>query len=106
MGTGEIVTLIPIDHGYTLPHTLEDIMFEWEFWPQAKLPYSEATKQYIESLDADKDIEYLRDNDIELHSNSQRVLKTCTMLLKKAAKRDVPPAKIASILSRAVPARM
>lgn len=104
--TGEIVTLIPIDHGYALPHTLEDIMFEWEFWPQAKLPYSEETKQYIESLDADEDIEYLRDNDIGLHSSSQRVFKICTMLLKKAAMRDVPPAKIASILSRAVPTRM
>jgi hypothetical protein len=28
--------LIPIDHGYTLPHTLQDVSFEWEFWHQVR----------------------------------------------------------------------
>mgnify|MGYP002630408152 FL=1 len=104
--TDKIVSLIPIDHGYALPHTLEDVCFEWEFWPQAKKPYSQETKEYIETLDADEDIEYLRDNDIELHSSSERVLKICTLLLKKCAKLDIPPADIASIMSRSMPNRM
>jgi hypothetical protein len=104
--TGQIVSLIPIDHGYALPHTLEDVCFEWEFWPQTKQPFSESTKEYIETLDAEEDIEYLRDNDIELHSSSERVLKISTMLLKKASKLDIPPADIASIMSRSIPTRM
>ena len=104
--TGQIVSLIPIDHGYALPHTFEDVCFEWEFWPQAKQPFSKSTKEYIETLDAEEDIEYLRDNDIELHSSSERVLKVSTMLLQKASKLDFPPADIAAIMSRSVPTRM
>jgi len=104
--TGQIVSLIPIDHGYALPHTFEDVCFEWEFWPQAKQPFSKSTKEYIETLDAEEDIEYLRDNDIELRSSSERVLKVSTMLLQKASKLDFPPADIAAIMSRSVPTRM
>jgi len=104
--TGQIVSLIPIDHGYALPHTFEDVCFEWEFWPQAKQPFSNSTKEYIETLDAEEDIEYLRDNDIELRSSSERVLKVSTMLLQKASKLDFPPADIAAIMSRSVPTRM
>ena len=104
--TGQIVSLIPIDHGYALPHTLEDVCFEWEFWPQAKQPFSESTKDYIETLDAEEDIEYLSDNDIELRPSSERVLKVSTMLLKRAAKMDIPPADIAAIMSRSIPTRM
>ena len=104
--TGQIVSLIPIDHGYALPHTFEDVCFEWEFWPQARQPFSNSTKEYIETLDAEEDIEYLRDNDIELRSSSERVLKVSTMLLQKASKLDFPPADIAAIMSRSVPTRM
>jgi len=82
------------------------VCFEWEFWPQAKQPFSKSTKEYIETLDAEEDIEYLRDNDIELHSSSERVLKVSTMLLQKASKLDFPPADIAAIMSRSVPTRM
>jgi hypothetical protein len=102
---GKIVALIPIDHGYALPHTLEDVCFEWEFWPQASIPYSDEIKEYISMLDADEDIEYLRENDIELKSSSERVLRVCTMLLKEAVKRNFTAANIASMLSRKMPNR-
>jgi len=32
-GTGKW-SLIPIDHGYTLPSSFQDICFEWLNWPQ------------------------------------------------------------------------
>lgn len=102
---GKIVALIPIDHGYALPHTLEDVCFEWEFWPQASIPYSDEIKEYISMLDADEDIEYLRENDIELKSSSERVLRVCTVLLKEAVKRNFTAANIASMLSRKMPNR-
>jgi len=97
---GKVVSLIPIDHGYALPHTLEDVCFEWEFWPQASIPYGEDVKEYVELLDADADIEYLRENDIELQASSERVLRVCTLLLKESLKRDFTAANIASMLSR------
>jgi phosphatidylinositol 4-kinase type 2 len=97
---GKIVRLIPIDHGYALPHTLEDVCFEWEFWPQATQPYSDDVKEYVAMLDADEDIEYLRENDIELAPSSERVLRVCTTLLKEAVARDFRAADIASMLNR------
>jgi hypothetical protein len=94
------VALIPIDHGYALPHTLEDVCFEWEFWPQASIPYSDDVKEYVAMLDADADVEYLRENDIELQASSERVLRVCTLVLKEAVRRNFTAANIASMLSR------
>jgi len=49
--------LIPIDHGYALPHWkhLEDINHEWMFWPQVKEPTNKECLEYIKSLDAEAD---------------------------------------------------
>jgi phosphatidylinositol 4-kinase type 2 len=97
--------LIPIDHGYALPHTLEDVCFEWEFWPQANMPYSDDVKEYVAMLDADEDIAYLRENDIELDAAPERVLRVCTALLKEAVPRNFRAADIASMLNRKMPNR-
>jgi len=102
---GTIVRLIPIDHGYALPHTLEDVCFEWEFWPQATQPYSDEVKEYVATLDADEDIAYLRENDIELDAAPERVLRVCTTLLKEAVSRNFRAADIASMLNRKMPNR-
>ena len=98
--------LVPIDHGYALPHTLEDVCFEWEFWPQAKLPYSEETREYIADIDVDADIELLREQGIELQPSSERVLRVCTTLLQRAAAIGCCPADIAGMMSRPMPNRM
>lgn len=44
--------LIPIDHGFCLPETLEAPYFEWLHWPQTMLPFGEEELQYIRNLDA------------------------------------------------------
>ncbi len=31
--------LVPIDHGFCLPETLEAPYFEWLHWPQVRAPY-------------------------------------------------------------------
>jgi len=100
------MTLVPIDHGYALPHTLEDVCFEWEFWPQARVPYNDETKAYIAAIDVAADVEMLRENGIELQPSSERVLRVCTTLLQKAAACGCCPADIASMMSRASPNRM
>ncbi len=33
--------LVPIDHGYVLPDSFQDISFEWLYWPQARAPLGE-----------------------------------------------------------------
>ena len=43
--------LIPIDHGFCLPETLEAPYFEWLHWPQAMLPFTDEETKYIQDLD-------------------------------------------------------
>ncbi|CAI5990695.1 unnamed protein product [Closterium sp. NIES-65] len=59
---GTDLKLIPIDHGYCLPETLEDCTFEWLYWPQAKQPLSEEVREYIAKLDAEADLSLLHAN--------------------------------------------
>lgn len=50
-------SLIPIDHGYTLPSTisgLTDLWFEWLKWPQAKVPFGVEEQRYIDRLNPDE----------------------------------------------------
>jgi len=92
--------LVPIDHGYTLPHTLQDVSFEWEFWHQASVPYSRTSLMYIERLDAEADLHKLAASGIDLPAECRLNFKVCTMLLKKGASAGLPPAAIASVVTR------
>ena len=43
--------LIPIDHTYCLPHSLDETWYEWLQWPQAKKPFSSFEKLEILKFD-------------------------------------------------------
>ncbi|CAH9069957.1 unnamed protein product [Cuscuta europaea] len=99
-GKGEI-TLVPIDHGYCLPESLEDCTFDWLYWPQAKQPYSPETINYINMLDAEVDIELLKFHGWKLPEECARILRISTMLLKKgAAERGLTAFDIGSMMCR------
>ncbi|GAA0142779.1 nucleotide kinase [Lithospermum erythrorhizon] len=53
-------SLIPMDHGYCLPDRFEDCTFDWLYWPQARVPFSPDTVEYIKSLDAEEDLALLK----------------------------------------------
>jgi hypothetical protein len=97
--TGEW-TLIPIDHGMCLPSTLQDVSFEWLYWPQAKVQFDDASLEYIKGLDADKDVSMLASHGLVVRPECVRVLRVCTMLLKKGAERGLTPFAIGSIMCR------
>ncbi|KAI3687439.1 hypothetical protein L1987_81135 [Smallanthus sonchifolius] len=97
---GGRVVLIPIDHGYCLPENFEDCTFDWLFWPQAREPYSPETLDYIETLDAERDLVLLSSNGWDLMPECARTLRISTMLLKKGAKRGLCPYAIGRILCR------
>lgn len=99
-GESSSIKLVPIDHGYCLPENFEDCTFEWLFWPQARQPYSLETLKYIESLDADKDIQLLQSHGWTLSPKCRRVFRISTMLLKKGAAAGLTPYKIASMMCR------
>ncbi|KAF5743454.1 hypothetical protein HS088_TW08G00037 [Tripterygium wilfordii] len=98
-GEGRIM-LTPIDHGYCLPDKFEDCTFDWLYWPQARQPYSPDTVAYIQSLNADEDIELLKFHGWDIPPECARVLRISTMLLKKGAGRKLTPFAIGSIMCR------
>lgn len=99
-GDQSSIQLIPIDHGYCFPENFEDCTFEWLYWPQARQPYKPETLKYIESLDADTDIELLNFHGWNLSLECSRVLRISTMLLKKGAAIGLNPYEIALIMCR------
>lgn len=54
-GEEEGTRVLPIDHGFVLPEELHDTDFEWEWMPQSKVPFSQATLDYIEALSPESD---------------------------------------------------
>jgi hypothetical protein len=69
------VRLTPIDHGYCLPSTFEDISFEWLYWPQACKPFTDAALQYIVKLDADADLALLAAHGLYIRPECARILR-------------------------------
>ncbi|XP_057417719.1 phosphatidylinositol 4-kinase gamma 4 [Lotus japonicus] len=94
------IKLIPIDHGYCLPTKFEDCTFDWLYWPQACEPYSPETVDYINSLDAEKDIELLKYYGWDIPLQCARTLRVSTMLLKKGVARGLSPYAIGTIMCR------
>ncbi|XP_010418512.1 PREDICTED: phosphatidylinositol 4-kinase gamma 2-like [Camelina sativa] len=92
--------LIPIDHGYCLPENFEDCTFEWLYWPQAKLPFSADTLDYIKSLDSEQDIALLQHHGWNVPEAVSRTLHISTMLLKEGAERNLTPYQIGIIMCR------
>ncbi|KAK4362941.1 hypothetical protein RND71_018182 [Anisodus tanguticus] len=78
----------------------EDCTFDWLYWTQAKRPYSAETIAYINSLDAEKDIELLKFHGWTISLACARVLCISTMLLKKGAERGLTPFAIGRIMCR------
>ena len=78
----------------------EDCTFEWLYWPQAKVPFSEDTLNYINSLDAEQDIALLQLNGWDVPEAVARTLRISTMLLKKGVERNLTPYQIGSMMCR------
>lgn len=78
----------------------EDCTLEWLYWPQARQPFSLDTTAYINSLDAEKDIELLKFYGWDVSAQCARIFRISTMLLKKGAERGLTPFAIGSIMCR------
>lgn len=92
--------LVPIDHGFCLPESLDDPYFEWLHWPQASMPFSEAETDYISNLDPIKDAELLRTELPLIRECSVRVFILCTIFLKQATAAGLSLADIGQMMTR------
>lgn len=75
--------LVPIDHAYCFPTALGEANWEWLYWPQAKVPFTEDELRYIDSIDVDADVALLAR--LGLGKEALRVYRTTTTFLKKGA---------------------
>eukprot|EP00756_Hemistasia_phaeocysticola_P039128 Hpha_TRINITY_DN16799_c1_g2::TRINITY_DN16799_c1_g2_i2::g.80624::m.80624 len=50
-------TLVPIDHGFVLPSTAQDLDWEWKFWPQAKTGFDAEEQEWVANLPAAEELE-------------------------------------------------
>jgi len=93
--------LIPIDHGCSLPSTLQVMWHDWIWlsWPQTKRPFSEAEKDYIEGLNASDDSTLLS-SELNLAWRNLLMLSITTTFLQKGAAADLSLFDIASMMVR------
>jgi len=92
--------LIPIDHGYSLPHTLDSAWFGWLTWPQAKNPFDDEVRDYILRIDIEKDAKMLEK--LGISADSVRNMRVSTTLLKKAAAKNLSLYDIGALICRVV----
>ncbi len=94
-------SLVPIDHGYCLPQTLNIGWCDWCWlsWKQIQQPLSPELVDYIASLDADKDAFRLQ-RETSITRLALRNMRIVLMLLKTGAAAGLTLAEIASLMVR------
>jgi len=95
-------SLTPIDHGYSLPTSLDRAWFDWLTWPQSRIPFDNETKTYIDNINPDEDAAMLR-RYLPIPNESILIMKISTMLLKKGAQYNLTLNQIGTIASRKLP---
>jgi len=92
--------LVPIDHGYCLPSTIEveDLYFEWLHWPQAKLPFDDEIKKYVNEIDVESDLLMLKQ--LGLPKENRRVYQIMSNFLKKCVQNGLTLYDIGVIICR------
>lgn len=88
----KVYRVIPIDHGYCLPHALylNDVNLCWIDYPQVKLPISNDLIEYIEDMNYDDDVALLTRNiGAAIAESSLLTLKATYILLKIGVSRGL-----------------
>jgi len=93
------LSLIPIDHGFSLPDRLECSWFEWMNWPQSKLPFDDDIKSFILRIDIERDTQMLR-KELGIRRECLSVMAITTTLLKKAVEFNLTLYDIGLLLCR------
>eukprot|EP00004_Rigifila_ramosa_P015121 TRINITY_DN34_c0_g1_i1.p1 TRINITY_DN34_c0_g1~~TRINITY_DN34_c0_g1_i1.p1 ORF type:complete len:505 (-),score=72.14 TRINITY_DN34_c0_g1_i1:43-1557(-) len=94
------VKLVPIDHGFSLPDVprVNDFEWVWFSWPQAKLPFSPETVEYIHQISIAQDTKILRT--LGIRDSCIRVMRASTTLLKLGVAAGLSLYDIASLMCR------
>eukprot|EP01117_Protostelium_nocturnum_P017953 TRINITY_DN739_c0_g1_i1.p1 TRINITY_DN739_c0_g1~~TRINITY_DN739_c0_g1_i1.p1 ORF type:complete len:403 (+),score=169.37 TRINITY_DN739_c0_g1_i1:948-2156(+) len=92
-------SLIPIDHGFSLPDNLGGAWFDWMNYSQAKKPFSESSLEFINSFDLERNISLLSTH-LAVRKECLRVMQISVTLLKRAAAAGLNAFQIGKFASR------
>lgn len=92
--------LVPIDHALSMPSTITGGNFEWLQFPQCKRPFDEETINFVCNIDADGDVNMLRQRLPDLKEECIDTMKLCTLFLKKAVAKGFNLYEIGCMMSR------
>lgn len=93
--------LVPIDQGLSLSSTLNCAIFEWLNWPQAKVPFDDETRRYIQRINVEENAQTLAK--LGIRPECIRTMKISSTLLKKGAAAGLTLYEIGSMAARTVP---
>jgi hypothetical protein len=101
VGQRSKVTLVPIDHSYSLPDTLDLAWSDWVWlsWPQAKEPFSKRSLRYIAALDPEDDARMLS-RVLSIRPPCLRLMRVAVHWLKRAAAAGLSLFDIGSVICR------
>lgn len=93
--------LVPIDHGFCLRTSCDVAWFDWCWleWPQVKEPISLQTREYILSLDVEKDTELLRER-FHIDNEALNIFRASSHLLQTGVQAGLTLYDIALLCSR------
>ena len=93
--------LTPIDHGLSIPDTLEVSSYElaWLSFDQAEKRFSQKSLDFIAAIDVENDIELLEQN-LSFRPICLRNMRISTTLLKLGAEQGLTLAQIGEIMCR------
>ncbi|OQS07150.1 sporangia induced phosphatidyl inositol kinase [Thraustotheca clavata] len=100
LGDSPPYSLVPIDHGCILPSWdhLSEARLDWLSYPQAHVPFSTQTIEYINHLNPTEDARRLRR--LGIREECITTLRICTMVLQEATKAGKTLHWIGSLLQR------
>eukprot|EP01083_Nonionella_stella_P100802 284804_1 len=94
-------SLIPIDHGLSLPRCIEITTDSWVWlqWKQSKEPFDPYTTEYINAIDIEKNIDVLR-KQLHFEQIVFENMRISHLVLKKGIARGLTLNEIGSIIAR------
>jgi len=92
--------LVPIDHALSMPAYISGGTFEWLQFPQCKQPFDEETVNFVCNIDADSDVNMLRQKLPDLKEECIETMRLCTLFVKKAVAKRFNLYEIGCMMSR------
>jgi len=93
--------LVPVDHAYSLPPSPHGAFFEWQHWPQAKLPLSAEMREAIAAIDVDAEATMLRA--LGLEEPAVRTATLAARWLQAGVAEGLTPYQLASFVAAPLP---